>query len=107
MTNLIYIEESDITDTSSMYEFVESGDEIIMKFYENDSQWAEHVRGKKAVTMKDTGDGVNIKFRNSKSKIELDYSQLVELMMLLKFHNEDSDLQSRYTHSFTKLLKVE
>jgi len=50
--------------------------------HHSDSQaWSDHVRGKLAVKCKDDGDFVTIK--SDKYELELDYSQLLELQLLL------------------------
>ena len=61
---------------------------IKLKFAADDPEWTDSVRGKTAVKLKDNGNGVKITFRNwlpdIRKVIFLDYSELVELKMLIE-----------------------
>lgn len=62
------------------YDIVENGKWTCL--HHSDSKaWSEHIRGTVAVKYKDNGDFVTIK--SDRYKIELDYSQLLELQLLL------------------------
>ena len=77
---------------------------VEIRFAEQDCNWTDKVRGKIAAKLKDHGNGVTVKFMGSK-KIELDYSQLVEMMILLQYYNEDSDI-SNFKSTFIKMLPM-
>ena len=79
---------------------------IKLKFDKNDQQWTELVRGKTAGTLKDHGNGITIKLRDKKKPIELDYSQMVDVQLLLKYYLEDSGLTS-FKQTIRKLKEVE
>ena len=103
---MIYIERSG-DGNSSMYELdadIRGLDEstITLKFFEGDQGWTSLVRGKVAATMKDDGNGVTFKFRDKKKKIKLDYSELQEMLMLIKYNNEDSGKYG-FDHTIQKL----
>lgn len=98
-------------DNSNMYELdanIISLDKstITLKFFEGDEGWTSLVRGKVAATMKDDGNGVTFKFRDKKKKVRLDYSELQEMLMLIKYNNEDSGKYG-FDHSITKLKPCE
>jgi len=77
---------------------------IKMKYYKNDFGWTDKARGKKCATLHDHGNGINITFGDK--NISLEYDEIVEMEMLLKFLNEDSGIPL-FKHSFQKLKEVE
>ena len=106
-TKLTYVESCDLEGSdASLYDLATVEDKIIMSYSKYDSAWTPGFSGETAVTLKDTEEGVVISFNDMKKKIKLDYSQVLMLQMLLKYYNEDSPLQGRYTHSFAKLVSL-
>jgi hypothetical protein len=77
---------------------------ISMKFYKNDLGWTNKVRGKKCATLHDHGNGINVTIGDK--TISLEYDELVELEMLLKFLNEDSSIPL-FTHTVQKLKEID
>lgn len=74
----------------------ECGTEYIL--YRSNSGWADHVKGEKVLTVTDTGDNYKIDFvEGAKPKNTLDYSQAVELGLLLKLTYTHSVNSSSYT----------
>lgn len=66
------------------------GEKIVLK-YSNIEAWANHVRGKKAATLKDTGNGITINFEDS--SLALGYSDFAILCALVKLKMQsDPDL---------------
>ena len=57
--------------------------------YSNNSEWAEHLQGKKAGSIKDVGDGFVIKI--GEQKMKLDYADMQVLKILLLSDLEDTD----------------
>lgn len=78
---------------------------IKMKYHENGHGWTDLVRGKTAVKLHDDGDGVTIKFRGKKKSVRLDYSQLVELSILLDYYHENSGLDDS-SYDVTKFTEL-
>jgi len=64
-------------------EIIEEGEEFTL-FRSLDSYWAEHVRGDKVLSLVDNGNGVVL----SKKIDEMDYSEILELSLLLNFHRK-------------------
>ena len=56
----------------------------------NDGEWSNHVKGKKCLTLINTGNGVI--FPKKKYKEEIDYSQTAELFILLTFINYEKGI---------------
>lgn len=63
--------------------------------------WSEHVRGTEVASLKDHGNGINIKLSGG-TKIKLDYAEAEEVAAILKFYNEDSGC----TQLISKTLKL-
>jgi len=107
MNKLINIVES--TDgSSSMYKLETTkthinDSRIEMSFY-GDS-WAEHVRGKVMLNLKDHGNGVNINFQKG-NNIQLGYDEIEELSALLRFYSEDSDC-NQFVSNTIKLKEID
>lgn len=56
-------------------------------FHSRHGNWANLVKGKSAVVLKEDGNGVDVKFKNDGPSFRLDYSQFVELQMALDAHS--------------------
>ena len=69
----------------SAYEVLEECDKITLK-YSQIGNWTK--KGAKASSLENTGNGWVFKDINGGNKFKIDYSQMSELMMLLKLHNE-------------------
>jgi len=59
------------------------------------SGWAEKVRGKAAGMLVDNGEGLYIKFDEGEA-IELDYSQAVEMRILLQLNNSERQFKTKF-----------
>lgn len=70
------IENEDLSYISEV-----NGNIINMRRSKSDS-WSSHVQGEHIGSIKDSGDGVKVKL--GKKTINLDYSELVELMCMLE-----------------------
>ena len=73
-------------------------DQRVNMKYGYNSGWAPHVVGETAATLRDNGDGMKISVGGV--KIALDYSELEQLLALLIFHNEVSELNDTAIFNF-------
>lgn len=94
--NHILIEFNNGDDSSNIYELFVSdrkhNETIIKMIYSmKDDGWSDKVKGKQAASLKDNGNGVSI--RMGKKTINLDYSEMVELLLLLVYYHSDSDIE--------------
>jgi len=64
----------------SGYLYAETDDSYILYFDPNDKEWNEHIRGKIAFAIADTGNGLII---SQEKPNELNYSEVAELKYLL------------------------
>ena len=76
---------------------------VELRFYKGDQSWCIPFRGATAAELKDNGSNVKIKLYNGQ-KIELDYSDLVDLMLLLVYYEENSGF-SNFFSSYKKFKK--
>jgi hypothetical protein len=107
MTKLIYLFNAGDGNTTQ-YELETTRNTINdstinMKFYKNDLGWTDKVRGKYCAKLHDHDNGINITI--GEKNISLEYDELVELEMLLKFLNEDSGIPL-FTHTVQKFKEV-
>jgi len=95
-----YVIDHNDGETSS-YEMEVTANQLnnhkIKMFFDKDSaSWTDLVRGKICAELKDHGNGVKIKFpshHNKKDhKISVDYSEILELYLLLDFYFKGSDI---------------
>jgi hypothetical protein len=77
-----YVEVNDIDDKRTN-----------LSYDPNGGDWSEHVRGTTAASLHDNGEGVEIEF--DKKTIELNYSQLIEIYMILTHYFFDSGINDR------------
>lgn len=108
MNKLIYLFNSGDGNTSQ-YQLETIHDElndstIQMSLYKNDLGWSEKVRGRECARLHDHGNGIDITIGDK--KISLEYDELIEVEILLKFLNEDSGIPL-FKHTFQKLKEVE
>jgi len=104
----VIVKHNDIYNTMSDYTFhitkdVRGGidkpwDQRVNMKYGHNSGWAPHVVGETAATLRDNGDGMKISVGGV--KIALDYSELEQLLALLIFHNEVSELNDTAIFNF-------
>ena len=60
------------------------------------SSWAEHAKENVILTVLDSGDGFKVKWEEKPGKV-LDYSQTIELTIMLNFINSVSRMPNRYS----------
>jgi hypothetical protein len=67
------------------YEFLQTGNgKLHNLYYSNGGEWTEHVKGMVAMSIRDDGNGLKVKFdENGK----IDYAEAERLFILLKFIN--------------------
>lgn len=76
---------------------------IKMSYYENDLNWTPFFRGKKCAKLKDNGDSITIKLHNK--KITVDYDEAIELVSILRYYTEDSEI-NHFKNHLTKFKEV-
>lgn len=79
--------------------------QIKLSFHKDDVHWTEKVRGKTAVKLHDDGNGVKIKFQDRKNHIELDYSEVDEMYMLLSYYQQNSGF-SKFIPTYKKFKEI-
>lgn len=94
--NHVLVEYGDTPGDSSIYEFFVSDRKvhetvIKMLYSDKDKGWTDKVRGKQAASLKDDGNGVRIRIDNK--TINLNYSQMVEILLLLVYYYSDSEIE--------------
>lgn len=67
------------------YDYELLADNVHIIYYSNGSQWNEHIKGMVALSIKDDGNGLIVKF-NEKGRI--DYAEAERLYILLKLINQ-------------------
>lgn len=77
---------------------------IKLSFHKDDTHWTETIRGKTAVKLHDNGNGVKIKFRD-RDPIELDYSEVSEMYMLLSYYQQNSGF-SKFIPTYKKFKEI-
>jgi len=83
----------------------ETNDYRIRMIYDpSDEGWSDNIRGRTAMRLRDYGNGVKIKYGNK--KIDLDYSEICELFMLLEYYFKHSGVSDEEA-TVTKFLPVE
>ena len=70
-------------------------DVYFMRRSRNDC-WSDTAKGELILTVFDTGNGFKIKWDTKPDKV-LDYSQIVELTIMLNFLNDTSRMPNRYS----------
>jgi len=76
--------------------------------YSNNGVWTEHTRDQEACTITDKGDGYKIEFfksDNKKSIINLDYSEVNQLKILLKIIDQIEDREIENTYRILECIK--
>lgn len=76
--------------------------EIELRYHPDDHEWM--VPGMVALTLTDNGNGYVFKFDDGR-EIDISYSEAIEMMMILKYLNEDSGTVT-LTPTFTKVDQI-
>ena len=102
---MIFINDSGDGQCPSIYKLKTTKNEmnesaIKMTFYKNDYSWSDNVRGAVAAKLEDNGNG--IKIRINSGTIALGYDEVIEVLSLLRYYTEDSDI----TQFKNNLIKV-
>lgn len=85
--NKVYLVVNPEKDTVEYTIFVPGDEDIYVLRRSSDTQWQEHVRDEVVLTIFNSGDGYKIKWKESSKNKLLDYSQSIELTILLNFIN--------------------
>ncbi len=106
MDKKIYIVDKSGDGNSSIYtaKLHSEPDNTSVKLFHSgiDSGWSEKCRGKLAGSLLDHGNGVTVKFKDK--KINLDFSELEELRMMLNQLSKLTVINNKYnTHEFLEL----
>ena len=73
-----------------------SDEDVYFMRRSRNNSWSDHVKGELILTVFDTGNGFKIKWDTKPDKV-LDYSQIVELTIMLNFLNDTSRMPNRYS----------
>jgi hypothetical protein len=84
----VYVNNNEDGTLEHDYDLLQDGDKI-QCLYSCNSEWTEHLHGKKAGSIKLTDDGNVIKIGNQKMK--LDFADLQVLQILLLADTNDTD----------------
>ena len=98
---MIFINDSGDGQSPSMYKLETTRNEmndskIKMSFYGNDLNWSDNFRGKTAAKLEDHGNGIKIRIKGG--TIALGYDEVIEVLSLLRYYTEDSDVQQFSNH---------
>lgn len=94
--NKLYLVLNPEKDNVEYTIFVPGDEDIYVLRRSSDDCWSEHVRDEVVLTILNSGNGYKIKWEEaSKSKL-IDYSQAVELTILLNFINAVDRNPSKY-----------
>jgi hypothetical protein len=85
--NKVYLVLNAEKDTVDYTIFVPGDEDIYVLRRSSDTQWSEHVRDEVVLTILDSGNGFKVKWEEPVKNKMLDYSQAVELTILLNFIN--------------------
>ena len=94
--NKVYLVLNAEKDTVDYTIFVPGDEDIYVLRRSSDTQWSEHVRDEVVLTILNSGDGYKIKWEESSKSKLIDYSQAVELTILLNFINAVDSNPSKY-----------
>ena len=97
--NTIYVNNCGDGDSCQMYEMSTNNiDKVKMQYYKRSSYWSNNVRGKTTATLVDNSNNITINLKknlpNKKnlSPITLDYDEVIELLLILRYYTEDSNI---------------
>lgn len=76
---------------------VPADEDIYVMRRSNSATWSDHVRDEVILTVLNSGDGYKIKWENKSNSKLLDYSQVVELTIMLNFINQTDSIPNKYT----------
>jgi hypothetical protein len=75
---------------------VPADEDIYILKRSNSETWSDHVKEEVILTILNSGDGFKIKWEEKPGKV-LDYSQTIELTIMLNFINSVSRMPNRYS----------
>lgn len=94
--NKLYLVLNPEKDSVEYTIFVPGDEDIYVLRRSSDTCWSEHVRDEVVLTILNSGDGYKIKWEESSKSKLIDYSQAVELTILLNFINATDKYPFKY-----------